>query len=115
MKETDDGLLSCSFHRWGCPGNNERHAIALVVDPDRKPDISAEAMASIFGCTAAEARLASALVAGKRLEDIGEEFGVKQTTITFHLQNLFQKTHTHRQADLVALLIRAMVPLSLER
>jgi DNA-binding CsgD family transcriptional regulator len=53
------------------------------------------------------------MVAGKRLEEIGEEFGVKQTTITFHLQNLFQKTRTHRQADLVALLIRATIPLSI--
>lgn len=95
------------------PGSNTRHAIALVVDPDRQADISAEVLASLFGCTSAEARLAAALVAGKRLDEIGEEFGVKQTTITFHLQNLFQKTHTHRQADLVALLIRATIPLSL--
>lgn len=97
----------------GLPGSNARHAIALVVDPDRQADISAEVLASLFGCTATEARLAAALVAGKRLEEIAEEFGVKQTTVTFHLRNLFQKTHTHRQADLVALLIRATIPLSL--
>lgn len=97
----------------GLPGSNARHAVALVVDPDKQADISAEVLASLFGCTSAEARVAAALVAGKRLEEIGEEFGVKQTTITFHLQNLFQKTHTHRQADLVALLIRATIPLSM--
>lgn len=95
------------------PGSNSRHAVALVVDPDKQAEVSPEILASLFGCTFAEARLAAALVAGKRLEEIGEEFGVKQTTITFHLQNLFQKTHTHRQADLVALLIRATIPLSL--
>lgn len=95
------------------PGSNTRHVVALVVDPEKQADISAEILASLFGCTAAEARLAAALVAGKRIEEIGAEFGVKQTTITFHLQNLFQKTHTNRQADLVALLIRATVPLSL--
>ncbi|CAM5768563.1 response regulator [Bosea minatitlanensis] len=98
----------------GLPGSNARHALALVVDPDKQPEISTEVLASLFGCTATEARLAAALVAGKRLEEIGEEFGVKQTTVTFHLQNLFQKTHTNRQADLVALLIRATVPLSLQ-
>lgn len=95
------------------PGSNSRHAIALVVDPDKQAEISPDVLASLFGCTSAEARLAAGLVAGKRLEEIGEEFGVKQTTITFHLKNLFQKTHTHRQADLVALLIRATIPLSL--
>lgn len=96
------------------PGSNSRHAVALVIDPDMRTDVSPEILVSLFGCTSAEARLAAALVAGKRLEEIGEEFGVKQTTITFHLQNLFQKTHTHRQADLVALLIRATIPLSLQ-
>lgn len=97
----------------GLPGSNVRRAVALVIDPDRQADISPEVLASLFGCTSAEAKLAAALVAGKRLEEIGEEFGVKPTTITFHLQNLFQKTRTHRQADLVALLIRATIPLSL--
>lgn len=95
-------------------GSSNSHVVALVVDPDRQADISADVLASMFGCTSAEARLASALVAGKRLEEIAEEFGVKQTTITFHLQNLFQKTHTHRQAELVALLTRAASSLSLE-
>jgi len=97
----------------GLPGSNSRHAVALVIDPDKQADISTEVLASLFGCTSAEARLAAALVGGKRLEEIGKEFGVKQTTITFHLKNLFQKTHTHRQADLVALLVRATIPLSL--
>ena len=96
------------------PGSSTFQVVALVVDPDRQADISAEVLASLFGCTSAEARLASALVAGKRLEEIAEEFGVKQTTITFHLQNLFQKTNTHRQAELVALLTRATCSLSLE-
>lgn len=95
------------------PSSNVRHVIVLVIDPDRQADISVDVLASLFGCTSAEGRLAAALVAGKRLEEIGEEFGVKPTTVTFHLQNLFQKTHTHRQADLVALLIRATIPLSL--
>ena len=112
--ERDEGHpLVLQLSSLGLPGSNSRHAIALVVDPDRQADVSAEVLASLFGCTSAEARLAAALVAGKRLEEIGEEFGVKQTTITYHLQNLFQKTHTHRQADLVALLIRATIPLSL--
>ena len=96
------------------PGSNARYAVALAIDPDQQADVAPEVLASLFGCTSAEARLAAALVAGKRLEEIGEEFGVKQTTITFHLQNLFQKTHTHRQADLIALLVRATIPLSLQ-
>lgn len=112
--ERDEGHpLVLQVSSIGLPGSNSRHAIAVVVDPEKQAEISTEVLASLFGCTSAEARLAAALVAGKRLEEIGEEFGVKQTTITYHLQNLFQKTHTHRQTDLVALLIRATILLSL--
>lgn len=112
--ERDEGHpLVLQISSLGLPGSNTRHVVVLIVDPDKQANISTDVLASLFGCTSAEARLAAALVAGKRLDEIGEEFGVKQTTITYHLQNLFQKTHTHRQADLVALLIRATIPLSL--
>jgi len=30
---------------------------------------------------------------------------VSQTTISFHMRNLFQKTGTNRQADLIALIL----------
>ena len=95
------------------PGGNERHAVAIVIDPDRQTEISPEFLGSLFGCTPAEARLAAALVAGRKIDEICAEFGVRPTTITFHLKNLFQKTDTHRQADLVALLVRATSPFSL--
>ncbi|MDQ0509606.1 response regulator [Ancylobacter amanitiformis] len=95
------------------PGGNARHVLVLVVDPDRQPEVPPETLMTLFGCTATEARIAAALAAGKRLEEIGEAFGIKPTTVTFHLQNLFQKTRTNRQVDLMALLIRATAPLVL--
>lgn len=96
------------------PGGNERYLLAIVVDPTHPPTLAPENLMALFGCTWTEARLAVALVAGRRLEEIGEDFGVKPTTIAFHLQNLFQKTHTNRQVDLVALLIRATLPLAID-
>jgi CheY-like chemotaxis protein len=93
------------------PGANVRHNIVMVVDPATRSEASPELLSAMFGCTPTEARLAAALVAGKKLEEIRKEFGVAQTTVVFHLQNLFQKTQTNRQADLVALLIRATFPL----
>lgn len=95
------------------PGGNARHVLVLAVDPDRQADVPPETLTVLFGCTATEARIAAALAGGKRPEEIGEAFGIKPTTVTFHLQNLFQKTRTHRQIDLMALLIRATAPLVL--
>ena len=36
---------------------------------------------------------------------IAEELEVAQTTVVFHLKNLFRKTETNRQADLVRVLL----------
>ena len=35
--------------------------------------------------------------------EVAEGLGVAETTVKFHLRHLFEKTGTHRQADLVKL------------
>ena len=55
--------------------------------------------------TPSETRVALMLIEGKRLDQIAEELEVAQTTVVFHLKNLFRKTDTNRQADLVGVLL----------
>ncbi|MEE1656929.1 response regulator [Microvirga sp. CF3062] len=86
----------------------------LVIDPANRPRLMPQIAARMYDLTPSEARLASALVDGKRLEEIADEFDVAPTTISFHLQNLFRKTQTTRQTDLVALLLRGALTLRSE-
>ncbi|HET6518768.1 MAG TPA: helix-turn-helix transcriptional regulator [Geminicoccaceae bacterium] len=58
-----------------------------------------------FGLTKAEARLALHLAAGASLPSMAKAFGVKLTTIRSQLQQVFGKTDTSRQAELVTLLL----------
>jgi DNA-binding CsgD family transcriptional regulator len=58
-----------------------------------------------FGLTKAEARLASYLADGASLASMAQAFDVKLTTIRSQLQQVFAKTGTSRQAELVALLL----------
>jgi DNA-binding CsgD family transcriptional regulator len=58
-----------------------------------------------FGLTKAEARLAWRLAGGASLAGAAEAFDVKLTTIRSQLQQVFAKTGTSRQAELVALLL----------
>lgn len=59
-----------------------------------------------FGLTAAETRLALALVDGMGLDQAAELNGVRLSTARVQLKSIFHKTDTHRQAGLVALLSR---------
>lgn len=63
-------------------------------------------LASSFGLTPTEARVASLLTHGRTLQQIARELDVSRTTVAFHMRHIFQKTRTNRQAELVALLLQ---------
>ena len=97
--------IVCALPAEASPRDRCPKAIVFLSDPDRRPAFSNEFIAPLFGLTATESQLALALAEGKRREDMARDFGISQTTVAFHMRNLFQKTGTHRQADLMALLL----------
>ena len=58
-----------------------------------------------FGLTKAEARLALRLAEGSSLASAAQAFNVKLTTIRSQLQQVFAKTGTCRQTELVAMIL----------
>jgi len=67
--------------------------------------ISADVVACLFGLSGAEARLAVGLVAGNTLEQYAAQRGVGVGTVRGQVKQVFAKTGTTRQAELVALLL----------
>jgi DNA-binding CsgD family transcriptional regulator len=61
-----------------------------------------------FGLTPAQARLVVQLVAGDSLRSAAKALGVKYETARSCLKPIFQKTRTHRQAELVLTVLSAM-------
>ena len=78
-----------------CPGDASR--LSGPVTPEQR-------LREVFGLTAAEARLAAELVAGKTLDDVSEERQVSLATVRSQLRSVFQKTETGRQAQLMQLI-----------
>lgn len=68
---------------------------------------AAEDLQSGFGLTAAEARLARALAGGSSLARVAKDVGVSIHTARAQLKQVLGKTGTHRQADLVRVLLGA--------
>lgn len=84
--------------------------IALfLVDTGRRTRLSDAMLAQVFGLTPTESAVAGRLAAGERLDAIAGALGISQTTVSFHLRNIFGKTRTNRQADLIALMLCAPV------
>ena len=63
-------------------------------------------MRDLFGLTPAEIRVAVAVVEGATPREIADRFGVSVNTVQIQLARVFDKTATHRQTDLVRLLMR---------
>lgn len=66
---------------------------------------AAATVSAAFGLTPAETRIALALTQGRPLAQIATDFGISRTTVAFHMRNIFHKTGTSRQAELVAVLL----------
>ena len=71
-----------------------------------------EVISKTYGLTSTELRVLLAIAEVGRVSAVAKTFGVSETTIKFHLNNLFEKTGTRRQADLVRLLAGFTMPLS---
>lgn len=81
-------------------------AVALFISAsERTTPPPLKALERLFTLTPTEAQIAWAFAQGLRPENIAKQFSISATTVAFHKRNIFQKTHTNRQADLIALLL----------
>jgi DNA-binding CsgD family transcriptional regulator len=77
----------------------------LVSDPTVLAAPTVEDVRRLFGLTAAEARVARSLVRGESLPQIARQMSVQENTVRWHLKQIYVKTGTHGQVDLVRLLL----------
>src|SRR5262245_48357308 len=80
-------------------------AVAVIVDPDDPLQISPRHLRELYGLTPAEAAVAVQMLRGQGLQAAAAELRVTLSTVRIHLQRVFEKTGTHRQAELVRLLL----------
>jgi DNA-binding CsgD family transcriptional regulator/PAS domain-containing protein len=86
----------------------------LLAEPDARTEPPPARLARLYRLTRVEAEVASRIARGMRLRAIGEELGVSIHTVRGHLKQLFSKTNTHRQAELVRTLLSGLAGLRLE-
>jgi DNA-binding CsgD family transcriptional regulator len=60
-----------------------------------------EAMAKRYSLTTSEVRVLEAVLKVNGVRAVAELLGLSQATVKTHLHNLFRKTGTNRQSDLV--------------
>lgn len=85
-------------------GETRASVMLILVDPDKRPDAAAEFVCNAFTLSKAEARLIPLLLQGKTPAEIAQILDLKLPTVRSHLSNIFAKTGTTRQQELIRLI-----------
>jgi DNA-binding CsgD family transcriptional regulator len=80
-------------------------ALVLICDPERDNESATALFRRLYGLTATEAEVALYISRGISLKQTSDELSVSYQTVRTHLQHVFDKTGTHRQGELVRLLL----------
>ena len=84
-----------------------RLPVSAIAPPRESPGAtSSQSLQTRFGLTRAEARVVKLLTEGRSMKALAEELGVSLETARTHAKRAMQKTDTHRQAELVSLVLQ---------
>ena len=92
----------------GPDDHGPRIALTLRDPAQARPQPDAGQLRDLFAFTTAEARVANALLGGQSVEDISRESQVRRDTVRAHVKRMLAKTGTHRQSDLLQLLVKTL-------
>ena len=85
---------------------DRRTAVALFInDPDFAPGTSPAILHQLYGLTRTEAAVAVEVAGGAGLDSVASRLGLGRNTVKTHLSRVFDKTGTHRQAELARLVM----------
>lgn len=114
LLRSEAGAAERPFHvvssplRTSVAGNDRdaRFATAVFVgDPGLGARGTEEALRALYGLTPSEERLALRLASGEKLDEAAEHLGIRPSTARSVLRSVFGKTETHRQSELVRLVL----------
>lgn len=84
-------------------------AVIYAIDPDKDRGVSLEPVCKLYGLSPVETKLACLLADGRSLADAAVGLHVKEQTARSYLKQIFLKTDTCRQAELVWLMLKSTV------
>ena len=91
--------------------SDARTALVILVDLNETPRLEPAAVQQIFDMTAPQAQLAVQLARGSTLTEISKAEKISMAAARSHLAQVFAKTKTRRQHELISLMARlALLP-----
>jgi DNA-binding CsgD family transcriptional regulator len=95
------------------PFGDDGDGLALVLFENRHSDHQAlkEHFFRAYGLTNSEYQIATGVLNGKGLADVAAATNLSLSTVRSYMKQVFAKTDTHRQSELIALYYRSILPI----
>jgi DNA-binding CsgD family transcriptional regulator len=102
--------ISLTASRKGAANNDlsRPHAVVCIREPQRTVACGSPMLTQLYGLTRRESEIAIAIANGKSLREIAAGSSRSERTVRNHLQGVFTKTQTNRQAELAKLILRSV-------
>jgi len=84
---------------------SEPSVALFICDPDIPFDLDGNLLTQCYGLSPVEAKLATALLRGQTPSDYAKTRGISNNTVKSQLKQVLAKTGTHRQSELIQLLM----------
>ena len=88
---------------------NDVAVILYIIDPALDPQSQLQPVCKLFRLSPLETRLACHLAAGATLQEAARLLRVKEQTARGYLKQIFLKTDTNRQSDLIRTMLSSLV------
>jgi DNA-binding CsgD family transcriptional regulator len=82
-----------------------------MVDTDNQVELNPRLLCHLYGLAPREAELVVQLVRGATLREAAARLGIREVSARTYLKEIFSKTSTHRQAELVSLVLTGVASL----
>lgn len=79
--------------------------VVFASDPEQLPLPKADSIGKLFNLTPSESRLTHALIQGLKMDEAALKCGITTSTARTYLKQIFMKTGTNRQPELVKLIL----------
>lgn len=92
-------IVPCRSEAAGVPDGSI--SVLFITDPTAAPDVDMSQIGRLYGLTRAELRLLEALIRGCTIRDYASQARISLNTVKGHLKQVFSKTDTSRQSELM--------------
>jgi len=89
-----------------------RSALVLISDPERCQRPPETMLQQLHDLTPTQAKIAAALARGESPDEIADALQTAVSTVRQHVKAILAKTDTHRQSELVRLILSSIAPLA---